>query len=343
MGVNLGDIIPRRVVGWDTLKGKVLAIDAYNALYQFLATIRGPRGEPLKDSEGRVTSHLSGLLYRTARFLESGIKPVYVFDGVPPALKEAEIKRRRTIREEAIVRYEEALSRGDYEAARRYAQASATLKDYMAEDAKRLLKLIGIPYVEAPSEGEAQAAWMTIRGDAWAAVSQDHDALLFGAMRVVRNLSVVGRRKLPGKDVYVEVEPELITLDEVLSTLNLSREQLIDIAILVGTDYYPEGVKGIGPKKALDYVKRYNDAKSVLRILGIQQQIPVDEIRKIFLEPQVRSDYKLEWRQPDVRGVVDFLCGERDFNKDRVVKAVSTIAENLKTIGRSRTLEGWFR
>jgi flap endonuclease-1 len=343
MGVNLGDIVPRRTLGWDALKGKILAIDAYNALYQFLATIRGPRGEPLKDSEGRVTSHLSGLLYRTARFVEVGIKPVYVFDGVPPALKEAEIKRRKTAREEAIVKYEEALSRGDYEAARKYAQASATLKDYMAEDAKRLLRLLGIPYVEAPSEGEAQAAWMTIRGDAWAAVSQDHDALLFGAVRVVRNLSVVGRRKLPGRDVYVEVEPELIVLDEVLSTLKVTREQLIDIAILVGTDYYPDGVKGVGPKKALDYVRRYGDAKSVLRILDIKQQIPVDEIRRIFLEPKVCSDYKLEWRQPDIDGTVDFLCGERDFSEDRVTKAVKIIADNLKMIGKSRTLEGWFR
>lgn len=343
MGVNLGDIIPRKVIGWDVLKGKILAIDAYNALYQFLATIRGPKGEPLKDREGRVTSHLSGLLYRTARFVEAGIKPVYVFDGIPPALKEAEIKRRRTVREEAIIKYEEALSRGDYEAARKYAQATATLKDYMAEDSKRLLKLLGIPYVEAPSEGEAQAAWMTIRGDAWAAVSQDHDALLFGAVRIVRNLSVVGRRKLPGRDVYIDVEPELILLDEVLSTLNLSREQLIDVAILVGTDYYPDGVKGIGPKKALEYVRRYRDAKSVLRILGIQQQIPVDEIRRIFLEPQVCTDYKLEWRQPDLDGVLDFLCGERDFSEDRVTKAVNTIAENLRAIGRSRTLEGWFR
>lgn len=342
MGVNLGDIIPRRVIGWDMLKGRVLAIDAYNALYQFLATIRGPKGEPLKDSEGRVTSHLSGLLYRTSRFIEVGIRPVYIFDGVPPALKEAEIKRRRAVREEAIVKYEEALSRGDYEAARKYAQASATLKDYMVDDAKRLLRLLGIPYVEAPSEGEAQAAWMTIRGDAWATVSQDHDALLFGALRVVRNLSVVGKRKLPGKDVYVEIEPELIVLDEVLSNLKITREQLIDIAILVGTDYYPEGVKGVGPKKALEYIKRYSDAKIVLKILGVQD-IPIDDIRRIFLEPQVSSEYKLEWRQPDAKGVVDFLCGERDFSEERVVKAVNVIAEGLKSIGRSRTLEGWFR
>ncbi|MEM4462287.1 MAG: flap structure-specific endonuclease, partial [Candidatus Bathyarchaeia archaeon] len=230
----------------------------------------------------------------------------------------------------------------DYEAASKYAQASATLKDYMVDDAKRLLRLLGIPYIEAPSEGEAQAAWMTIRGDAWAAVSQDHDALLFGALRVVRNLSVVGRRKLPGKDVYVEIEPELIVLDEVLSSLRITREQLIDIAILVGTDYYPEGVKGVGPKKALEYIKRYSDAKIVLKILGVQE-IPIDDIRRIFLEPQVSSEYKLEWRQPDAKGVVDFLCGERDFSEERVVKAVNVIAEGLKTIGRSRTLEGWFR
>jgi len=341
MGVNLGDIIPRRVIGWDMLKGRVLAIDAYNALYQFLATIRGPKGEPLKDSEGRVTSHLSGLLYRTSRFIEAGIKPVYIFDGVPPALKEAEIKRRRAVREEAIIRYEEALSRGDYEAARKYAQASATLKDYMVDDAKRLLRLLGIPYIEAPSEGEAQAAWMTIRGDAWAAVSQDHDALLFGALRVVRNLSVVGRRKLPGKDVYVEIEPELIVLDEVLSSLRITREQLIDIAILVGTDYYPEGVKGVGPKKGLKLIKEYGSLKALLEEHVVDvSSFPVDPeiIRKRFLNPDVTSDYELVWEEPKVSEVLKFLCYERDFSESRVKNALEQAVKAFREKYRQKRL-----
>lgn len=342
MGVNLGDLIPKRRIGWDELKGKVLAVDAYNALYQFLATIRGPRGEPLRDRSGRVTSHLSGLLYRTARFIESGIKPVYVFDGTPPALKEAEVKRRRKVREEAVAMYEEAVRRGDYEAARRYAQAAATLKDYMVEDAKRLLKLLGVPYVEAPSEGEAQAAYMTSNGDAWATVSQDHDALLFGAPRIVRNLNITGRRKLPGREVYVEVEPELIVLDEVLGKLELTREQLVDLAIIVGTDYCPEGLKGVGPKRALEYIKRYGDAEKTLKALNASLPVPLEDIRRIFLEPKVTVDYRLEWRKPDLDGIIEFLCGERSFSIDRVTKTVNLISEALEKQEKRRTLESWF-
>jgi len=191
----------------EELSGKSIAIDAYNALYQFLAIIRQPTGEPLTDRTGRITSHLSGLLYRTANLVEKGIKPVYVFDGTPPSLKAAEIQRRMKFKEEAVIKYEEALKRRDIEEARVYAQATSQLKDYMVEDAKRLLSLLGIPWVQASSEGEAQAAYLAAKGHVWASASQDYDSLLFGAPRLVRNLTITGRRKLPRKNVYVEVNP----------------------------------------------------------------------------------------------------------------------------------------
>src|SRR6266699_3934437 len=212
MGVDLADIIPRNKTSLDDLKGKTFAVDAYNALYQFLAIIRGPTGTPLMDRTGRVTSHLSGLLYRTTNLAERGIRLVYVFDGVPPALKETEIKRRRAVKEEATVKYEAAISRGEVEEAKKYAQATASLKDMMVEDAHRLLEYLGVPYVQAPSEGEAQAAYMASRGDVWAAVSQDYDSLLFGATRLVRNLAISGKRKLPMREAYVQVDPEMIEL-----------------------------------------------------------------------------------------------------------------------------------
>jgi flap endonuclease-1 len=166
LGVNLRDLVPKATVKLEDLGGKAIAIDAYNALYQFLAIIRQPDGTPLKDSSGRVTSHLSGLLYRTSNLVEIGIKPIYVFDGAPPTLKEVEIKRRKRVKEEALVLYERALKEGKVEEARVYAQATSHLKDYMAEDSKRLLDLLGIPWIQAPSEGEAQAAHMTKKGDA---------------------------------------------------------------------------------------------------------------------------------------------------------------------------------
>ncbi|MEM4691191.1 MAG: flap structure-specific endonuclease, partial [Desulfurococcaceae archaeon] len=230
MGVNLKDLIPDkcRVVIDDlrVLKGKIVAIDAYNALYQFLAAIRQPDGTPLMDSKGRVTSHLSGLFYRTINIVEEGVKPVYVFDGKPPEMKAEELRRRSQVKEEASKKYEEAVSSGDLEAARKYAMISSKLTDTMVYSAKKLLDAMGIPYVEALSEGEAQAAYLVINGDAWATASQDYDSLLFGSPRLLRNLTISGKRKLPGREEYIEVKPEIIELDNLLKELGIKRDQL---------------------------------------------------------------------------------------------------------------------
>jgi flap endonuclease-1 len=343
LGVNLRDLVPKTPIKLEDLSGKSIAIDAYNALYQFLAIIRQPDGTPLKDSSGRITSHLSGLLYRTSNLLELGIKPVYVFDGTPPALKEAEIKRRMKVKEEALVKYEQALREGRIEEARMYAQATSSLKDYMVEDGKRLLDLMGVPWVQAPSEGEAQAAHIVKRGDANFCASQDYDSLLFGAPRLVRNVTISGRRKLPSKNVYVEIEPEIVELERVLKECGITHEQLIDIGILIGTDFNPEGVKGIGPKTALKLIKEYGSLENVLPHLK-DVEFPVDprKIKEIFLHPKVTDDYKLEWREPDVEGVVAFLCRERDFSEDRVRKALEKAQKGLMKLKGKTTLEKWF-
>lgn len=344
MGVNLRGIIKAKEITLVDLKGKAISIDAYNALYQFLAIIRQPDGTPLKDNQGRVTSHLSGLLYRTVNLVENSIKPVYVFDGKPPELKAIEIERRKAVKEEAVKKYEEALARGDFEAARMYAQATSVLTENMVNQAKRLLDLMGIPYVQAPSEGEAQAAYMAKKGDVFACGSQDYDSLLFGAPRLVRNISITGRRKLPRKNVYIEVKPELIALDEVLSDLNISREQLIDIAILVGTDYNPEGIKGIGPKKALTLIKQYGSLENALKhIPGASFPVDPAEIKKIFLKPQVTDNYEVKWRQPDIEGVVNFLCGEHDFSESRVRKAMEKLDKAMKETKTRTSLDMWFK
>ena len=224
-----------------------------------------------------------------------------------------------------------------------YAQATATLKDYMAEDAKRLLNLMGIPWVQAPSEGEAQAAYMVKKGDADYCASQDYDSLLYGAPRLVRNVTISGRRKLPRKPVYVEVKPEIVELDEVLETLGITYEQLIDIGILVGTDYNPEGVKGIGPKTALKLIKEHGSLENVLpNLKEAEFPVPPEKIREIFLKPKVTDNYKIEWKEPDVEGVVVFLCGERDFSEDRVRKALEKMREGIKETRARTTLERWF-
>jgi flap endonuclease-1 len=343
LGVDLGDLVSHRKITFDELSGKTFAVDAYNALYQFLAIIRGPTGVPLMDRQGRVTSHLSGLLYRTTNLAERGIRLVYVFDGIPPALKETEIKRRRIIKEEATIKYEKAISRGEVEEAKRYAQATASLKDLMVDDAHRLLEYLGVPYVQAPSEGEAQAAYMAARGDVWAAVSQDYDSLLFGASRLVRNLAISGKRKLPMREAYVQVDPEIIELITALESLKLSREQLIDLGILIGTDFNPDGFKGIGPKTALKLLQENGTIEGIAQKDQDFKPPPnLERIRQIFLKPEVTPHYTLHWKEPQTNALVSFLCGDRDFNEERVRTAVERAKTAMSNDAAKQTLESFF-
>jgi len=343
LGVDLRDLVPKTLVRLEDLSGKTVAIDAYNALYQFLAIIRQPDGTPLKDSSGRVTSHLSGLLYRTSNLVELGIRPIYVFDGAPPVLKEVEIKRRRKVKEEALVLYERALKEGKVEEARVYAQATSHLKDYMAEDSKTLLRLLGVPWVQAPSEGEAQAAHMTRKGDADYCASQDYDSLLFGAPKFIRNVTISGRRKLPSKNIYIEVIPEVVELAQVLKECGITYEQLIDVGILIGTDFNPDGIKGLGPKTALKLIKEYGTLEQAIpHVKNAEFPVEPQRIREIFLHPTVTDNYKLEWKPPDVENTVDFIVRGRDFSEERVRKALEKMQKGITKEKGKTTLEKWF-
>ena len=344
MGVNLRGLVSKKQIALSDLSGRSIAIDAYNALYQFLAIIRQPDGTPLKDRTGKVTSHLSGLLYRTTNLIEMGMKVVYVFDGVPPTLKEVEIRRRVKAKKEAIVKYKKALQEGRIEKARTYAQATSRLKDYMEKDSKRLLTLMGVPWIQAPSEGEAQAAYLTKKGDTNYCASQDYDSLLFGAPLLVRNLTVSGRRKLPGKQVYIDVIPEIVELNQVLEKLGITQKQLVDIGILIGTDFNPEGVKGIGPKTALSLIKQHNSLENALpHIKTAKFPVEPQRIREIFLNPRITDDYQLNWKEPDFEGAMDFLCRERDFSEDRVQKALEKMITGIKKTKGKVTLEAFFQ
>ncbi len=286
MGVQLTELVPVKAIELGDLSGKRIAIDAFNTLYQFLSSIRDKMtGEPLRDSNGHITSHLSGLFYRTARLLEARAQPIFVFDGEPPAFKRATQEARSAIRAAAAVRWKEALAAGDHEAARTAAQGSSRLTEEMIAESKELLSALGVPWVQAPSEGEAAAAQLVLAGEAWAAGSQDWDSLLFGVPRLVRNLTISGRRKLPKKQMTVEVKPELISLEDTLQSLGLSREQLVLVALLVGTDYNPGGVKGYGPKKALALVKEAQSLERVLARVPWEHEASAQEIVDFFLHP----------------------------------------------------------
>jgi flap endonuclease-1 len=343
LGVNFRALVPKTKVDLNSLSGKSIAIDAYNALYQFLASIRQPDGTPLKDRSGMITSHLSGLFYRTVKLVENGINVAYVFDGAPPTLKEVEIKRRARVKAEALVNYEKALKEGKMEQARSYAQMTSKLKDYMPADSKRLLTELGVPWIQAPSEGEAQAAYLTTKGSTDYCGSQDYDSLLFGATALVRNVTLSSRRKLPKKRVYVEVVPEIMKLEHVLKELDITRDQLIDVAMLVGTDFNPDGVKGVGPKTALKLIKKHGCIEDALTELeDVKFPVEPKRIRKIFLEPKVTDNYRLEWVDPNVEGVVNYLCRERDFSEDRVRRALNKMVAGMKEAKSKRTLESWF-
>lgn len=338
--MDLKGLVEPTKLSLERLSGRILAVDAYNALYQFLAVIRGETGEPLMDRNSRITSHLSGLFYRNMNLLSLSIKPIYIIDGKPPSLKKVEIERRRVVKEAATVRYAEALAKGDFEGARKYAQATSVVKDYMVDDTKRILDLLGVPWVLAPSEGEATAAHLTKTGVATDAASQDFDSLLFGARRLVRNVTVSGKRKLPGRNVFVDVEPEEIVLKEVLERLGVSEGMLVDVGILVGTDFNPDGFKGIGPVKALKMVKQYGRLEKVPGIGEELKKIDYEAIRRVFLEPNVVDASGLKWGVPDAEGLVGFLCGEHDFSEERVRKALQRFKETEQK--RSDSLEKWF-
>ena len=342
MGVDFGGLIEKRKITLEDLQGKSLIVDGYNVLYQFLAIIRGKMGDPLTDRNGRVTSHLSGLFYRTANMMEKGIRLAYVFDGQPPALKEIEIKRRMKIKEDATIQYDAAIKRGAFEEAKKFAQMTSKLKDDMVEDAKTLLNLLGIPWIQAPSEGEAQASHVVCRNDSWAVVSQDYDSFLFGTPRLVRNLAITGRRKLPGKNFYVQVEPEIIELRKIIDDLNLTREQLIDIAILLGTDYNPGGFKGVGPKTALKLIREHGDLSKAVE--SMKESPNIDEllkIRELFLNPKVTDDYELIWRKPDPEAIVAFLVNDRDFSEERVRSATDKVSKGWEK-SSGATLDKFF-
>ena len=339
MGVDLGGIVPKENRKLTDFQSKIIAIDAYNALYQFISIIRQPDGTPLTDSNDRVTSHLTGLLYRTANLIEAGIKLVYVFDGKPSPLKMTTIEGRSNIRNKAAEEWKKALEEGDIEKARTKAMQSSRLTPEMVDESKHLLNALGVPFIQAPSEGEAQAGYMVKKGDVYAVGSQDFDVLLFNAPVLIRNLTVTGRRKLPRKNVYVNVEPEEIRTENVLKHLGVTVEQLVDIGILVGTDFN-EGVKGIGPKKALKLINEHKNLENVLRNIGGEIR-DYDEVRKIFLEPRVTDYYKIEWKNIDENAVKGFLCTAHDFSENRVENALKKF-QAAKENRRQKSLEEWF-
>jgi len=327
MGVNLTPITVRHPTSLDALRGRTIAVDGNLELYQFLSIVRTRDGQPLQDSKGRITSHLNGLAFRTTRLVaDYDIRPVFVFDGPPPELKREEIRKRREARDKSQREYQAAVAAGDTATAWSKAVMSSRLTRTMVEEAKTLLTLIGIPWIQAPSEGEAQASYLSREGQTWATGSKDYDSLLFGAPRLVRFLAVASTEFLPTRGRSRAVPPELLDLDENLRALGLTREELIDAAILIGTDFNP-GVRGVGPKTAVRLLREHHSLSSLPS--DVRQSLPdnVDAIHEFFLHPPVAASEQIVPGGFDPEGLRKFLCDERDFAASRIEPLVQRLSK----------------
>lgn len=327
MGLQIGDLVSRKEVTFKELKGKTIAVDAFNAIYQFLSSIRQPDGTPLMDSSGNVTSHLSGLFYRNIALMAEGINLIYVFDGEYHELKGKTHDIRNANREKMAEKYETALDEEDLEGMGKYSRGFIRLNDLMIKESKELLEAMGIAVVQAPGEGEMQAAELVKNGQAYAVGSQDYDALVVGGSRLIQNLTLSRKRKTVSGFIYIA--PEMIEFENVINQLGITGDQLICLAILVGTDFNPGGVKGIGPKKALALVKQkihpvaiFDDVVERHGDLGFNWR----EIFEIFKKPNV-SKQKVTFPKFDENKIKEILVSRHEFSEERVENQIAKIRE----------------
>lgn len=333
MGLQIGEIVPRKALEFSELKGKTIAIDAFNVIYQFISTIRQADGTPLMTSKGEITSHLSGLFYRNVNLLVDGLRLVYVFDGKPPALKYKTNLLRGERKDEAREKYEKAVSEEDIEAMGKYAKQMPYLNPKMLEQSKELLEAMGIAVIQAPSEGEAQASELANKKLAWAVGSQDYDSLLFGASRLIQNLTLARKRKTATGFVYIS--PEIIELEEVLNKLQINRDQLICLGILAGTDYNPGGVKMIGQKKALEIVRKFRNPVDIFNSVkdkieaqtGEGKGFNWQEIFELFHKPDVLRLESISFPKFD-EGKIKKILLENEFSEERIDNQLEKLRES---------------
>jgi flap endonuclease-1 len=335
MGTKITELLISKEIGFSDLKGKVLVVDGYNIMYQFLSSLRMADGSPLKDSKGNITSHLNGLFLRSSKLMRLGMKLAFVFDGEPPELKKKERERRKEIKIEAQKKYDEALAENDIEAMRKYSVQTTRLTKEMVSEAKELLEALGIPIIQAPSEGEAQAAHIVKSKHADIVVSQDADSLLFGAPIIVRNLTITQKKKKTNVLAYETVKPILINLDENLKELDITQDQLIALSMLVGTDFNPGGIKGIGPKKGLSIIKEYEmDFEALFSKVEWDKNfdyVTWKEVFSLFKNMPVTNEYSIKWNDPHKERILEILCDRHEFNRERVIREVDELLKERES------------
>ncbi|GAB1602826.1 flap endonuclease 1-like [Argonauta hians] len=312
--------------------GRKIAIDASMSIYQFLIAVRQD-GSNLTNESGETTSHLMGIFYRTIRMIEHGIKPVYVFDGKPPDMKSGELEKRKEKREEAQKALEKAEEIGDTESAEKFNRRLVKVTKEHNQECKQLLTLMGIPYIDAPGEAEAQCAALVKSGKVYATGTEDMDALTFGSSVLLRHLTFSEARKMPIKEIH---------LNKILEELDLTQDEFVDLCILLGCDYC-DSIRGIGPKRAIELIKQHKTIESILENLDKKKyEIPENwmfkEARRLFQEPEVANPVSLElkWSEPQEEDLVKFMVEDKQFNEERIRNGIKKLkkARQGSTQGR---------
>jgi flap endonuclease-1 len=287
----------------------------------------------LTNDFGETTSHLQGMFYRTIRMLANGLKPVFVFDGKPPELKSGELARRKKNKEKAVEELENATDEGDKEQIKKLNKRTVRVTPEMNAEAKKLLRLMGVPVIEAPCEAEAQCAALNKAGKVFAAGSEDMDTLTCGAKVLLRHLTYAEARKEPIMEIH---------LDKVLKGLDLTMDQFIDLCILLGCDY-ADKIKGVGPKRALEFIKKYGSIEKIISSLDkdkfqIPENFPYEEIRAYFKNPEVTppEECDLTFSDPDEEGLIQFLCKEKGFSEERVKSGIEKIRKSKSKAVQAR-------
>eukprot|EP00826_Nyctotherus_ovalis_P004712 TRINITY_DN1103_c0_g1_i1.p1 TRINITY_DN1103_c0_g1~~TRINITY_DN1103_c0_g1_i1.p1 ORF type:complete len:383 (+),score=133.59 TRINITY_DN1103_c0_g1_i1:125-1273(+) len=334
-------------INLDALTGRVIACDASTAMYQFMVTTFAPRDgfkiEAFKDPEGNPTSHLIGLFNRTIQFLSHGIKPVWVFDGKPPEMKKEELRRRKELKAKAEEMKEKAEEEGKLDEAKMMASRSVKITPKMSEEAKQLIRLMGLPVVEASSEAEAQCSVLVKAGKAYATATEDMDALTFGSTRLIRGFN-------SKKDPMCEID-----LSVVLKEFQMSMDEFIDLCILCGCDYTPH-IEGIGPIRAFKLIQSLRTMEKVLDTLDEEISKSTKEkkyrlpagfdyatARKLFKEPDVQDpgSVELKWGKPDAEALKKFLIEEKGFDPTRVESGLAKITK-AQSQGTQSRLDSFF-
>ena len=339
MGVDISGILIKHETTIKENTGITVSVDAYNIIYQFLSSIRGEDGEPLKDSSGNITSHLSGIFYRTSTLLQNSIKPVYSFDGKPYHLKSETLKERKAIKDKNIAELDIAIKNNDTERIKILSSRINYITSDIVLESKKLLDLMGVPWVQAPTEGEAQASYMSKTGIVDSVVSQDYDCLLFGARRVLRNFTRYGRRRISGTGRFINISPEIIDLKENLESIGITQDQLIGIGILVGTDFNP-GIRGIGAKTGLSLIKKYDTIEEVLKYKRKEIE-NLEEIKEFFSNPPVTECDDIKFKPPDREGIIDYLCNEHSFSQNRINQILDQVEKGYSSANQS-SLDKYF-